>query len=49
MTRDDALAIIIAAARAHAQSIADDADKSRDEEAEEAELWEALECVEGST
>lgn len=41
----DALETVIAAARAYAQILADDADRSPEEEAEEAAIWSAIELL----
>jgi hypothetical protein len=41
-----AVEVVIAAARAHAESIADDDEKSPEEKAEEDAIWEAIEALE---
>lgn len=46
MNMQDALETVYSAARAHAQRIADDYDKSKAEATEENEIWNALEFLE---
>ncbi len=48
MTKQQAMEIICGAARIYAQTIADDADKTPEQQAEEDEIWQALDVMAAS-
>lgn len=49
MTREQAIQIIVEAARRFAQELADDPDKEPQDEAREAEIWTAIAAIEESS